>query len=131
MAKTAQNPDSLRGLKDFSDAIAEFIKKNSPIVIYPESHMWPWYTEIRPFATASFHYPVAYNAPVYTATTTFQESRIFKKPKVTIYVDGPLNIDKNLSRKEQQADIAQKVRETMESRAKLSDYSYITYRQKS
>ena len=50
---------------------------------------------------------------------------------MTIYVDGPLNINKNLSRKEQQADIAQKVRETMESRAKLSDYSYITYRQKS
>lgn len=124
-------PNSLRGLKDFSDAIARLIKEKSPIVIYPESHMWPWYTDIRPFATASFHYPVAYNAPVYTATTTFQESRIFKKPKVTIYVDGPLNIDKNLSRKEQQADIAQKVRETMESRAKLSDYSYITYRQKS
>ena len=124
-------PEDLRGMKKFANAIEKRIGQKRPVVIYPESHMWPYFTEIRPFTSGSFHYPAALGAPIYTATTTFTKSRIFKRPKINIYVDGPFVADHDLSRKEQQNQLAQKAREAMERRAQSSDYSYITYRQKS
>ncbi|MBR6097973.1 1-acyl-sn-glycerol-3-phosphate acyltransferase [Candidatus Saccharibacteria bacterium] len=122
-------PDDLSGMKKLAAAVSYRIKQGRAVVVYPESHMWPYYTKIRPFTEGSFHYAVANQAPVFSATTTFMKSRIFKRPKINIYIDGPFVSDKD-SRKEQQKDLSQKVRAAMEERAKLSNIEYITYRKK-
>ena len=122
-------PDNLAGMKKLAEAVSYRIKQGRAVVIYPESHMWPYYTKIRPYTEGSFHYAAANHAPVFAATTTFMKSRIFKRPKINIYIDGPFTSDKP-TRKEQQKDLSQKVRAAMEERAKLSNIEYITYRKK-
>ncbi len=49
-------PSTLGGMKAFSKAMKTRIEKH-PIIIYPEAHVWPYYTEIRPFADGEFKYP--------------------------------------------------------------------------
>lgn len=120
-------PDDLSGLRKLSEAVSYRIRQGRAVVVYPESHMWPYYTKIRPFKDGSFHYPIANHVPVFTATTTFQKSRLFKRPKITIYIDGPFGVDESLLRKQQQRDLADKVHKAMERRAKMSDFEYITY----
>ena len=131
MAGAIPVPDNLHDMAKFDQTVATRLKQGKAIVTYPEGHLWPYYTKIRPFAPAAFHLPVKYQAPVYTATTTYQKSRFHKKPKITIYIDGPFEIDSNLSKKQAQEKLHQDVQKTMSERAELSNYEYIIYRKKS
>ncbi len=123
-------PNQLHAMKDFTTAIATRIQQRKAVIIYPESHLWPYCTQIRPFAAAAFHYPLKYPAPVYVATTTFQKRRFRKKPRITIYLDGPFHVDQNLSRKQAQAQLHAKIQQTMQNRVKNSNYDFISYRPK-
>ncbi len=131
MAGALPIPDNLHDLKKFNSAIATRINQGKAVVIYPEGHLWPYCTKIRPFTTAAFHYPIKLKAPVYVATTTYQKSKLHKKPKITIYIDGPFVIDENLPKKDAQNKLHHEVQKAMELRAKCSNYEYIIYRQKS
>ena len=133
MAGALPIPDNIHDMKKFTDAINVRIKQGNAIIIYPEGHLWPWHTKIRPFAKSAFHHPAANNrAPVYVATTTYKKS-IFRreKPKITIYIDGPFRYDQNLTRKENMKKLEYEVRKTMERRAKHSTYEYVKYIKKS
>ncbi len=128
MAGALPIPNQLHAMKDFTAAITTRIKQHKAIIIYPESHLWPYCTQIRPFADAAFHYPLKYPAPVYVATTTFQKSCFHKKPRITIYLDGPFLPDRKLPRKQAQTRLHNQVHQTMQSRAKNSTYDFISYR---
>lgn len=119
-------PSTAGATKNFISALEKRVKKN-PIQIYPEAHIWPFYTKIRPFISTSFRYPVKFDKPVFCFTNTFHERKFGKKPKVITYVDGPFYADKNLSVKEQEQQLRNKVFETMCERAKLSTYEYVKY----
>jgi 1-acyl-sn-glycerol-3-phosphate acyltransferase len=120
-------PNGITKLKELKDAISHYINKNKCIVIYPEAHLWPYSTFIRPFNKSAFHFPVDYSAPVFVATTTYQKRKYLKRPKITIFVDGPFNIKDNLTRKENINYLHDIVHETMTNRAKSSNYEYIKY----
>jgi 1-acyl-sn-glycerol-3-phosphate acyltransferase len=131
MAGAIPVPDNLHDMTKFNQTIKTRLNQGKAIVTYPEGHLWPYCTKIRPFAAAAFHLPIKYQAPVYVATTTYQKSRFHKKPKITIYIDGPFHVDANLSKKQAQAKLHDDVKKAMESRAKLSNYEYIIYRKQS
>ena len=131
MAGAIPVPDNLHDMAKFNQTVKSRLDQGKAIVTYPEGHLWPYYTKIRPFAPAAFHLPVKYPAPVYTATTTYQKSRFHKKPKITIYIDGPFEIDQNLPKKQAQNQLHHAVQKAMEQRAKLSNYEFIIYQQKS
>ena len=131
MAGALPIPDNAKDTKKLGDTIKTRLKQRNAIVTYPESHLWPYYTKIRPFAKAAFHYPVKYNAPVYVSTSTFQKSRFHKKPNITIYLDGPFYPDEDLPKKQAQEKLHYEVQKTMERRAKHSTYEYIIYRKQS
>lgn len=131
MAGAIPIPDNMSDFKKFNQTISRRIKIGDCIVIYPEQHLWPYYTKIRPLADAAFHYPIKVRKPVYVATTTYQKSRIFKKPKITIYIDGPFKASEDLSKKDAQKRLKYEVQKTMERRAKHSTFEYVTYRKKS
>lgn len=101
------------------------------MTIFPEAHVWPYYTGIRPFGEAAFHYPVATGKPVYTMTVTYQRRRWSRRPRITVFVDGPLRPDATLTRKAQQAQLAELVTQQMRQRSAASTYSYITYQRRS
>lgn len=120
-------PDDLQATKNFYAAIESTLNKNAPIIIYPEAHLWPYYTKIRPYSSMSFRYPIKYNKPVYTFTTTFHKRKFSKKPRLEIYVDGPFYPDTNLPMKETQQKLRDICYKQMNERAKLNTYEYVTY----
>ena len=120
-------PDDMTAYKSFVKAIETRIKENKAIVIYPEAHIWPYYTKIRPFVDTSFQYPVKLNVPSFCFTNTYQKRRFSKKPRIVTYIDGPFFPNKELSSKEQRADLRNRIYSCMCERAKCSNVSCIEY----
>ena len=129
MAGALPIPNNIHDMIKFKEAINYRINSH-PIIIYPEAHLWPYATFIRDFSDVSFHYPVENNQKVYVATTTYTKSKFFKKPKITIYIDGPFQADDKLTKKENMQMLHDKVYKTMVKRSKLNNYEYITYKKK-
>ena len=87
--------------KEMLECINHRIAKNKGfITIYPEAHIWPYYTGIRDFKAGSFSYPCYTDTPVFAMTNCYQKKLIGKHPKVVTFVDGPFYPDKNLPMKE-------------------------------
>lgn len=119
-------PSDIKSMKNFLDAIEHYSKK-SVVAVYPEAHVWEYYTKIRQFPTTSFKYPAKLDKPSFAFTTTYQE-RKGNNPKVTLYIDGPFYPDKELKIKEAQEKLRDEVYETMVERSKESNTEYIEYR---
>lgn len=120
-------PETLHGMKEFINAIMYRINENNCIVIYPEAHVWPFCNFLRPFPITSFLFPVLTKSPAYCMTTTYQKRRIGKKPKITIYIDGPFWPDNSLNQKKQQIKLCKEIYNCMEKRSKYSTYEYLHY----
>lgn len=120
-------PDDMNAYRNFMKAIEIRIMQKHAVVIYPEAHIWPYYTKIRPFTDVSFAYPVKLNVPVFCFTNTYQERRFSKKPKIVTYIDGPFYSDTNLSAKEQKQFLRNQVYNRMCEQAKKSTVVQIEY----
>ena len=118
--------------KEMLECINHRIAKNKGfITIYPEAHIWPYYTGIRDFKAGSFSYPCYTDTPVFAMTNCYQKKLIGKHPKVITFVDGPFYPDKNLPMKERKEKLRKQCYDTMVKRAKEnSTYSYIVYEKK-
>ena len=98
------------------------------MTIYPEAHIWPYYTKIRPFEAVSFKYPVALDVPVYALTNTYhQRKKGSDRVNIITYIDGPFYPDKSLKPKERQQVLRNQVYECMVERSRESDYEVICY----
>lgn len=122
-------PDDLHASKNFFKAIDTRINQGYSILIYPEAHVWPNYTKIRPFNDSSFKYPVKQETPAFAFTTTYQKKKR-RGYKTVIYVDGPFVAPKGLSPKEQQVYLHSQVIQSMNERVKKSNYEKYRYVQK-
>lgn len=117
----------MQDLRKLNRAITQRLQEKQCLVVYPEAHVWPYYTDIRPFEKASFLYPVSENVPTYCMTTTYQKRRFGKKPRATVYIDGPFFPLQEGSRRERAMDLQMQVYECMKKRSQSSDYEYIRY----
>lgn len=122
--------DNLHGMKRFTKAIETRINQRKCIVIYPEAHVWEYFTGIRPFADTAFKYPIKFETPVFSMTATYRKRKCGKRPNIEIYFDGPFYADKNLSLKEQKTDLRDKVYNAMLKRSENSNCEYIIYKKK-
>lgn len=121
-------PDNIRATKNFFAAISQRIGEGNAVVIYPEAHIWPYYTGIRPFGDSSFFYPVKLSAPVFCFTNTYQKRKhSSKKPRIVTYVDGPFFPDESLPLCERRIKLRNEVYGKMCERAALSDMKVIEY----
>ncbi|MBQ8546010.1 MAG: 1-acyl-sn-glycerol-3-phosphate acyltransferase [Clostridia bacterium] len=120
-------PDTKGAYKNFISAIEQRVKEKNCVLIYPEAHIWPYYTKIRPFTDVSFTYPVKLDVPVFCFTNTYQKRRFSKKPCVVTYIDGPFYPNTDLSPKDQRKHLRDQVYECMCERAKNSNVEYIKY----
>ena len=118
--------NSVSGIKKLLGAVEYRIKTGHPVVIYPEAHVWQYYTGIRPFPDTSFSFPVKCNAPSFTVTSTYQRTKWRKRPKMTVYIDGPFFAEGE-TRAKKISDLANKVYNSMKENSKKSDYDYIKY----
>lgn len=103
--------------------------------IYPEAHVWPYYTQIREFSDTSLRYPVRFKVPTFVYTTTYARradwwNKWIKLPRITVYIDGPFYPENaEAGEAEQKKSLYNQVRAAMERRSKQSTYSYIAYKQ--
>lgn len=120
-------PNDYKTMKNFMKCIDARINSNCVVAIYPEAHIWPYYTKIRSFKSDSFHFPCKYKAASYCFTTTYQKRKHSKKPRVVIYIDGPFYPDYNLSQVEQKEKLRNEIFNTMVEKSKYSNFEYHTY----
>lgn len=108
-------------------AVATVIKAKKVVVIYPEAHVWPYYTKIRPFPATSMHFPVTLDVASFTMTTTYTKPKWGKRPRIIVYLDGPFYPDSHIGKKRAQEKLHQEIYQTMQKRALKSNYEYCTY----
>lgn len=123
-------PSNKEAMKNFLDTIEKRIKQGYSITIFPEAHIWPYYTKIRPFKNVSFKYPIEYNTPVFCVTNTYQK-RGKNKVKITTYIDGPFFQNEYIENiQEKKQDLRDKIYNKMVERSKESTYEFIKYERK-
>lgn len=120
-------PSNAKAFKNFNDVIEKRIRERKCVIVYPEAHVWPYYTGIRPFNDTSFAYPLKYDVPTFCFTNTYQKRRFSKKPKIVTYIDGPFYANPDLSPKEQRRHLQEQVYECMCERSKNSSVTFIEY----
>ena len=122
-------PDNFKGLQNFMKALSLRISEKRVVTVYPEAHIWPWYTGIRPFPDTSFAYPVRDGVPAVAFVTIYRKRKIFSKlpPCLTVTVSEPFYPDETLPAKQRSRDLRDRVYETMCERAKHSDVEVIRY----
>lgn len=118
----------------FNEAVDKRLKQKKCMVIYPEAHVWPYYTGVRKFPAGdrSFKYAVRNELPVYTMTTTYHRRKRGKRdlPRMDIYVDGPFYPEEGLDEDAKRADLAKKAYESMVKWSKKNSYEYFKYKKK-
>lgn len=119
-------PDDFSATKNFIKALEYRIDKNNPIFIYPEAHIWPYYTGIRPFSEQSFYYPIKFETPVFCFTNTYRKGR-FGRVKIVTYVDGPFYANASLPMTERKTELRNTVYRTMCQRAENNEVEVIKY----
>lgn len=121
---------TLKGMRNLEAAIKKRIEAGHPIVIYPEAHVWDYYTGIRPFSDTSFKFPVKLNLPAFSMTSTYRKSKLFRKPVINVIIDGPF-YPEGETVKEKARDLHEKVYNSMCENAKQSNVNYIEYKKES
>ena len=97
-------PSELKGYENFLVALETLLKRKKIIAIYPEAHIWPYYTGIRNFSATSFVYAARFNVPAVPVVSTFRKPKgLFKdyrRPRIDIHVGTPIYPDPKLTNKE-------------------------------
>lgn len=118
----------LKNVIALAEAMDFYIRKKQYVLIYPEAHIWPYYTGIRNFTAGSFAYPAKSNAPVLPVVTTWRKSRFCKKPKQTLNILEPIF---PLEEKNQSENKTYLHEETLKAMKEFSNsvkqYEYIKY----
>lgn len=120
-------PDGLKAHRNFQNAIDTLISRGKCVVVYPEAHIWPYYTGIRDFRDTSFAYPANLGAPVYCFTNTYHKRRFFKHPRIITHIDGPFYPDMEKPPKARKKELRDKVYKAMCKQAEKSDHVQIRY----
>ena len=88
-------PETANQKKAYTEEMARRLKKGHAILIFPEAHIWPYCTMIRPFPDTSFTYPATFGSPVVAVCTTYEKRKICPKgkPRAVIHVSEPFYPD--------------------------------------
>lgn len=110
-------PTELSGMKNFYSAVEVRAEEGHGITVYPEAHIWPFYTGIRPFADTSFRYPVKKQLPAVAMVATYRKRsglfRFLKRPGMTITLSDPVYSDAELTVKKAQKNLRDKIYDRM------------------
>lgn len=123
-------PHDLAAARNFAHAIETRVREGRALVIYPEAHIWPYYTGIRPFPDDAFSYPIRLGAPVYCFTNTYQARRRGRGVRIVTYIDGPFYPDSALRGAAQRRELRDRVFAKMTERSRLNTVEVIHYERK-
>ncbi|HAK05213.1 MAG TPA: hypothetical protein DCM23_00715 [Firmicutes bacterium] len=126
-------PDTIKGTMRLLEAISTILKQKKVIVVYPEAHIWPFYTGIRSFPSTSFQYASRNNVPAVPIVTTYRAPqglfKKYRKPAMDVFIGSPIFPNPKLNYKENARIMHQATREFMISHASkptnVSLYKYV------
>jgi len=114
--------------KEFLHCVETRLREGNAVIVYPEAHVWPYYTKIRPFDEQAFCYLSKQKKPMFVLTNCYQKRRFFKKPKIVTYADGPFYPNPESSSLEAAMELRDIAYETMCKRVKEhTTCEYIRY----
>lgn len=125
-------PTELGGMAPFLEAVELRCRQGSAVGIFPEAHIWPFYTGIRPFRSGSFRYPVRMNTPAVAMVVTYRKRRglfrLARRPGMTVTLSEPFYPDATLSARAAQEKLRRQVYEFMCSVSERNEnVAYIRY----
>ncbi|HJJ05033.1 MAG TPA: 1-acyl-sn-glycerol-3-phosphate acyltransferase [Clostridiaceae bacterium] len=121
-------PANKKAMSNFLKAVKNRVDKGYSVTIYPEAHIWPYYTKIRNFRSVSFKYPIQFSKPAFCMTNTYQSyGKDNNKIRIITYIDGPFFPNKNIPLKDQKQDLRNRIYECMVKRSENSNIEYIKY----
>ena len=120
-------PSDTASARHFHEALRDLSEKGCPVAIYPEAHIWPYYTKIRPFPDGSFRYPAEFGKPVFTFTTTYQKRGFLPLQRATVYIDGPFFADPSKNVRENREALREAAYEAMMRRSEESTFARYHY----
>lgn len=126
-------PTGTHAMRNFLKAIKTRCRQKACIAVYPEAHIWPYYTGIRPFPDTSFHYATKLNAPAVAMVTTYRKRKglfaLSKRPGMTVTFSEPMYPDETLAPREAQKELRDRVynfmKEVSEGREQVEYIQYI------
>ena len=81
--------DTIKGVKHFTNTVEELLKKNKPVLFFPEAALWPYYRGLRPFHKGAFTFAVKTKTPVLPIMSTFV-TRKNGKQKMIVTILPPI-----------------------------------------
>lgn len=120
-------PDDRDAMKNFNKALERVVTGKECVAIYPEAHIWPYYTGIRNFKDSSFRYPAQYGTPVFCFTNTYHKNKYGKTPKIITYVDGPFYPEEGGSLREKKQGLHAQVMASMKENCKHNTVELVRY----
>lgn len=121
-------PSSTLQYRNFLNSLEKLCYKGEHTLIYPEAHIWPYYTKIRPFKDTSFHYPSKLNVPCLPIITVFIKRKFFKNPRRVILIGEYVIPKEDLSISENKKYLRDEIYNQMVTLSKKHDQiEYIKY----
>ncbi|MBS6464009.1 MAG: 1-acyl-sn-glycerol-3-phosphate acyltransferase [Firmicutes bacterium] len=125
-------PDTTRAFMNFNGAVKRLMKEKKALVVFPEAHIWPYYTGIRPFSAVSFQYAVAGGVPALPVAVTYRApkkgGKRAKKPRPTIHIGEPVYPDLTVGKKCAAEKLRERVYDFMVTKAASPDnYAFCRY----
>ena len=116
----------------FVDSICSHIDGGDPVMIFPEAHIWPFCSFIRPFKPGSFRYPVSKDVPAFAVCTAYTRHKgllkFIKAPKRIVFISEPFYPDKTVTPPEAKQKLRDEVYGWLDRTAKEnSDYEFVKY----
>lgn len=119
---------TLEEKKAFLHCVETRINEGKAVIVYPEAHVWPYYTKIRPFDAQAFWYIAKMKKPMFVLTNCYRKRRFFKKPQIVTYADGPFYPRADIGEIEAAQELRDIAYETMCNRTRqYSTCEYIKY----
>lgn len=124
-------PSNLSGMGPFAEALEQRAEEGACIGIYPEAHVWPYYTGVRPFKAASFRYPARSGRPVVAMAATYRPRRLLfwsLRPAMTVTFSEPMYPEPGLSPRQTQEELHRRVYEFLaKETSRPGNVAYIQY----
>lgn len=123
--------DTVSGMKNMTKAIAHLIEKGKIVAIFPEAHIWHYYTGLRPFPLTSFKFPASNGAPVVPVAVCYKKRWLFgnkRKPRAHVYLGLPIYPKAHFTDKQNAEYLRNSVQEYIKlTLHKNSTYAYYNY----
>ncbi len=124
--------DTVSSIKSLNESVGNLLNKKKAVMIFPEAHIWDFYTGVRPFPITSFKFPASSHKPIVPVAVTYRQPKIFfkntRKPKMIVNIGEPIMYDENLTEKQNALYFRDATMEFIREKTGSPDnYEYIQY----